>query len=685
MEKQRVRAGYLKQGGALMLAGLLVSMPFSQVNAETRWMSPLEQPDEQGRFILRVPGPDQAPERPLVEPDPPAPPRRAFTLEDLRIQSDAELDRETLAAPLADWIGQPIGFGELQRLAAELLVYLRENGHPLAQIDLLPGSTAGNPFDGLDLYGLTRPPEDTVPTLEVAGYDVRGVTVMAPAEVESLLAPWRNRDLTLGELEEATNSLTRALKDRGYLLAEAYLPPQDINDGTVIVEVDEGVLDGEAGRDGVTVAGDAGRVSDDTIRAFLAEGVTPGAPVNTAPLERAITLVDRLPGVAGIEVDLAPGTRPATTQLEARIEDAPAATGRLSADNFGSRFTGEGRATFSLAVNSPSGRGERYTADVTRTADSWLANFGANAPLNPNGWRAGASASVLDSGIDLGAVREDERVSSDLRSNAESLALFTSYPLIAGPRNNVVLTATAETSQFERRFSDFESPLDRDARTDAATLTVSGDWLDAWQGQSRWSLAATRGELDLKDGSIDATNDAAVANTEGYFTAVEASVGRLQSLDWLPGEGWSAWGSVRGQWADRNLDPAEKFQLGGPYGVRAYPVGEASGDHGWLATAELRKHFGEVSGAALHGFVFYDIGGVKQYEVASEQLLGDQPNSYKLRGYGLGFNLNVTDRFDLRVVGARKDGSNPNPNEDGTDADGRDNETRAWVIGTATF
>ena len=166
---------------------------------------------------------------------------------------------------------------------------------------------------------------------------------------------------------------------------------------------------------------------------------------------------------------------------------------------------------------------------------------------------------------------------------------------------------------------------------------------------------------------------------------MQASLGRLQSLDWLPGDGWSFCGSVRGQWANRNLDPSEKFLLGGPYGVRAYPVGEALGDHGWLATAELRKRFGEGSGAALHGFIFYDMGGIKQYDVPSEQLLGNQPNSYDLRGYGLGFNVNVTDRFDLRVMGARKDGSNPNPNEDGTDADGRDSDSRGWVIGTASF
>ena len=31
-----------------------------------------------------------------------------------------------------------------------------------------------------------------------------------------------------------------------------------------------------------------------------------------------------------------------------------------------------------------------------------------------------------------------------------------------------------------------------------------------------------------------------------------------------------------------NLDSSEDFLLGGPYGVRAYPLGEAPGDRGYL-------------------------------------------------------------------------------------------------------
>ena len=42
------------------------------------------------------------------------------------------------------------------------------------------------------------------------------------------------------------------------------------------------------------------------------------------------------------------------------------------------------------------------------------------------------------------------------------------------------------------------------------------------------------------------------------------------------------------QWSANSLDSSEKMPITGPFAVRAYPTGEASGDRAWLATAELR-------------------------------------------------------------------------------------------------
>ncbi|MFC0708151.1 ShlB/FhaC/HecB family hemolysin secretion/activation protein [Azorhizophilus paspali] len=78
--------------------------------------------------------------------------------------------------------------------------------------------------------------------------------------------------------------------------------------------------------------------------------------------------------------------------------------------------------------------------------------------------------------------------------------------------------------------------------------------------------------------------DAATARTQGSFNKWNPAILRLQRLT----EGLSFYIHLQAQLSDGNLDSAEKFWLGGPYGVHAYPQGEATGDHGWLANIELR-------------------------------------------------------------------------------------------------
>ena len=86
--------------------------------------------------------------------------------------------------------------------------------------------------------------------------------------------------------------------------------------------------------------------------------------------------------------------------------------------------------------------------------------------------------------------------------------------------------------------------------------------------------------------------------------------------------------SLRGQQASKNLDSSEKFSLGGPYGVRAYACGEASGDEGWLGSLELRH--GITS--SLAASVFPDFGRVS---INAKPYL-DGSNTQKRSGTGFG-------------------------------------------------
>jgi hemolysin activation/secretion protein len=112
--------------------------------------------------------------------------------------------------------------------------------------------------------------------------------------------------------------------------------------------------------------------------------------------------------------------------------------------------------------------------------------------------------------------------------------------------------------------------------------------------------------------------------------------------------------------------------------VRAYPVGEAGGDNGWVGTAELRRELRIGNGIAAQLIGFVDYGRVEQHERLWAGALGGQPNSYSLGGAGVGANL-AGERWTLRASWAHAVGHNDGRSAAGRDADGRSDRQRFWL------
>jgi hemolysin activation/secretion protein len=157
--------------------------------------------------------------------------------------------------------------------------------------------------------------------------------------------------------------------------------------------------------------------------------------------------------------------------------------------------------------------------------------------------------------------------------------------------------------------------------------------------------------------------DAATARTNGQYNKLAFYVDRQQAV----AGPFSLFGAVRGQVASKNLDISEKMELGGAYGVRAYPEGEAYGDQGYVATVEGR--WALPSWRVLPGrtslFVFADTGQVDMEK--SPWIAG--PNRLTRSGGGVGFIWANNSDFLLKVTYASKFGGAGATS--GPDADGR--------------
>lgn len=102
-------------------------------------------------------------------------------------------------------------------------------------------------------------------------------------------------------------------------------------------------------------------------------------------------------------------------------------------------------------------------------------------------------------------------------------------------------------------------------------------------GQNFFDLSYGSGRLRFGDREKE-VGDRRTAGTSGGFAKLNLNAARLQRLS----DRFQLYTRLSAQWTNSNLDSSEKLGLGGPYGVRGYPLGAGSGDQGWQASTELR-------------------------------------------------------------------------------------------------
>ncbi len=215
-----------------------------------------------------------------------------------------------------------------------------------------------------------------------------------------------------------------------------------------------------------------------------------------------------------------------------------------------------------------------------------------------------------------------------------------------------------------------------DKRVNVGSFFLKGDMFDQLLGGGHTTCGITlyTGSLQLGNVQDDKAADEATARTEGQYLKVGWNASRLQSIYGKT----SLYLGLSGQFADKNLDSSEKFILGGPYGVRAYPVNEASGDEGELVTVELRREL--IDEVQVIGFLDYGHIVIDHSAWPGSQGASNTPNRYDLAGAGSGINLFFNKlKLAASLNVAWPIGPNPGRGSDGSDNDGTHRRPRFWV------
>ena len=485
--------------------------------------------------------------------------------------------------------------------------------------------------------------------IRVDALRVTGATLFPEAELVAATGFVPGRDLTLPELRNAAAQITRFYNDRGYVLAQAYLPAQDVVQGTVTIAVVEG-------RYGAINLRNQAGVPDALARGTL-NGLNPGDPVAIAALERRLLLLSDIPGVA-VQSTLSPGAEIGSSDLTVDLTRAPGISGSLEADNAGNRYTGAYRFGGSVNFHNPTGLGDMISLRLLVSTEGLAYGRAAwQAPLGE------ATVGVAYTHLEYDLGREFSAL--DAGGTADIFSVFASYPLIRSRNANLYAVAS-----FDAKFLSDEIGLVSqvsDKEIQALTVGLRGDSRDRFGGGG-WnagSLSWTSGDLDIEN-PLERAADATSARSQGGFNKLQYAVSRLQTVS----RPLSVYGSLRGQMATDNLDSSEKMELGGAYGVRAYPEGEAYGDEGYVATVEARLALDQWTSSLPGRFQLIGFVDTGEVDFAHDPWFPG-PNHARRSGFGAGVVWSGPDDLFVRVTYAHR-------LNDQAATSGSDDSGRAW-------
>lgn len=493
----------------------------------------------------------------------------------------------------------------------------------------------------------TAPPSPGGPSVRIVTLEIAGERAFSEAELLLASGFVSGTDLTLQQMRDLAARIADHYHRRGFILAQTYLPEQDVQDGSVTINVIEGQY-------GKVQIDNHGRIAD-RIPAGILNGLTPGDPIINAPLERRLLLLSDIPGIR-VKSTLAPGVAAGTSDFIVDLTRGPFVSGNVEVDNAGSRYTGLYRFGGTINFNNPLGIGDQFSLrGLGSDGDLAYVRAAYQAPIG------NLTLGVAYAHLYYALGREFTAL--DGSGTADIFSAYGSYPLLRTRRANLYALANADYKLLHDRLGVSSMHLDR--QVTAGTLGLAGDSRDSLGGggSNAFSVGWTIGNLNIRS-PIDRAIDATTARSQGNYNKLQGSFSRVQSIAGPV----SLFVSARGQVALKNLDSSEKMELGGAYGVRAYPEGEAFGDTGYIATFEPRIMLGGDP-RRLPG-LFELIGFVETGEVRyayDPWFLGS--NRARRSGYGGGVNWAGPQGLLVRASYARRLGTGPATSA--PDGDGR--------------
>ncbi|MEL7008115.1 MAG: ShlB/FhaC/HecB family hemolysin secretion/activation protein [Cyanobacteria bacterium J06588_4] len=467
---------------------------------------------------------------------------------------------------------------------------------------------------------------DNIPEqIIVKDFNVVGSSIFTEQELNQAVKSYRNRPLTLSELFQARSTITKLYTDKGYVSSGAYIPPQELANGTVQIAVLEGKLEE------INVSGTE-HLSEDYVASRIETAA--GKPINVDSLLGALQLLRLDPLIDNVSAELSAGIRPGTSLLDIKIQEADVFNISTSLNNSRSPSVGTNQRAIGINHGNLFGFGDSFNFEYANTNGSNAIDLAYGVPVNSKNGTIKAAF-----GTNSNDVIEDPFSAIDIESKSRYYELSLRQPLLLRPTQEFALGMSFTRTESETFLFDESFQLSRGANEDGETRISAVRLFQEFVNRNDKEVLAFRSQFSLGVDALNSTinDDGEPDSTFVSWRGQSQWVRRLREdfLFLLRGDA---------QFSGGSLVPLEQFRIGGVNSARGYRQDLSLGDNGLFASAELRipvLRFQRFDGL-IQVAPFFDVGTVWNS--------GDvEVTNATLPAVGVGLNLSLGTNFNARL------------------------------------
>lgn len=456
---------------------------------------------------------------------------------------------------------------------------------------------------------------ETGPRFRIEAIEFDDSRILSEQELEALAGPFERETVTFSDLQRLVLDINRAYAEKGFISAQAFIPPQRIKGGRLKIRL----IEGEVGR--YNLSGNDSTRPGYILRSLSLEA---GDLFELGPLEDDLYWLNRTSDIQ-VSAQLQPGQEEGQTDINLMVREPQTQVLEVFSDNAGSSSTGSARLGARFIHRSLFGYRDTLEVSASKSSGATDRTVRYEVPVNRFGGRLGLFYADSDTKIGSGPL-------ADINVGGDSTIYQASFtqPVYVDRRWKVDLTAQLQDRNSDT-LVDGERILSADITSPALGINAERqDEQGLWFTSHQFIRAHAR------------------ARESDYYSKYRVSLARTQLL----GEQWSGYFNMAGQYTDdNNIASAEQFQVGGVASVRGYPEGYLIGDRGYYANLEVIRNLSLPSIAYLperqswEGFLFVDHGGVFNEAADTGDTVEEQ-----ITGVGFGLRLRLADHLTANAA-----------------------------------